>query len=95
MIFSTPDDNFIIKNISNSEMRFFITKLLAPYYSYLVHNPESRLVRLYGMYEFPEFNENVMLMEKTINVPEETWIFDIKGSTVSRQVNNKLSNTLS
>jgi len=90
--FFSNDRNFIVKTMTNKEMRFFCDQVATHYFNYLQENPESMLARIYGVYRVKSFGMqpvNIMLMEHSLKVEDPEMVqavFDLKGSNVNRLV---------
>ena len=89
--FFSHDRNFIIKTMTDDELHFFL-KILPDYELHLKENPDSIISRLYGVYTIRMekiATVHLMLMSNTLkfrNADKIERIFDLKGSTVSREV---------
>ena len=85
------DRKFIIKTMTDDELHFFL-KILPDYELHLKENPDSIISRLYGVYTIRMekiATVHLMLMSNTLkfrNADAIERIFDLKGSTVSREV---------
>ena len=98
--FFSHDRKFIIKTMTDGELAFFL-KILPDYELHLKENPESIISRMYGVYTIRMqkiATVHLMLMANTLmfkNSDNIERIFDLKGSTVSREVklNRKTKNT--
>jgi 1-phosphatidylinositol-4-phosphate 5-kinase len=93
--FFSHDRRFIIKTMTKSELTLFLT-ILPAYMAHLKTNPHSILAKIFGVFtiKLGWLNElHVMLMENTIfleNPNNLQHIFDLKGSTVNREVKGKI-----
>ena len=89
--FFSHDRRFIIKTMTDDELKLFL-KMLPDYELHLTENPDSVISRIYGVYtiKMKEIeNVHLMLMANTLmfrNADNIERIFDLKGSTVSREV---------
>ena len=89
--FFSHDRKFIIKTMTDEELKFFL-KILPDYELHLKENPDSIISRMYGVYTIRMekiATVNLMLMANTLrfkNANNIERVFDLKGSTVSREV---------
>lgn len=89
--FFSHDRRFIIKTMTSAELKLFL-KMLPDYELHLNENPQSIISRIYGVYTIRMqkiATVNLMLMANTLmfrNSSNIERIFDLKGSTVSREV---------
>ena len=90
--FFTHDKKFIIKTISQRELKTFVNSFLEEYYNFTVENNHTLLVRTYGVYTlcYGLSRVNVILMENVTPISPEKilWKFDLKGSLKGRQTKN-------
>lgn len=94
-LFFTADNKFIMKTIFWPEFQYFQSRFLTGYYLNLTQNPNSVLVRLYGLYSFVNpglgtANDlqfvvmgNIMPTDRKMEA-----LYDLKGSTYHRKVRN-------
>lgn len=93
--FFSSDKRFIIKTMSPEEKKFFKIKFAQPYFDHLRNNPTSLLARIYGIYTVKIDGicaVHLMLMAHTmqvVNPVKVERVFDLKGSTVDRNVKTK------
>jgi hypothetical protein len=69
--FFSYDRNFIVKTMTNKEMKFFCGEVANGYFNHLKENPESMLARIYGVYTVRSFGiqpVNIMLMAHTLKI---------------------------
>lgn len=85
-LFSTFDQKFILKTITKSERKIFVSTLLPAYLERLETTPKSKIVKIFGVFKISPLNQNVIVMENLIFCKEKCRIFDLKGSKVSRLV---------
>ena len=89
--FFSHDRQFIIKTMTDDELQFFL-KILPDYELHLKENPDSIISRMYGVYTIRMekiATVHLMLMSNTLkfrNGDAIERIFDLKGSTISREV---------
>jgi hypothetical protein len=86
-IFTTPNEKFVIKTIPGSERNILI-QILERYMQRIVNTPESRLVRIIGLFKILPQNIDFIIMENIIPFKEHAIIFDLKGSLSDRLVGN-------
>lgn len=91
----THDHRYVIKTVNEEEKRF-LCKIASSYYEYIKDNPDSLIVRLYGLYQVQLAWEqkyiSVIVMENIFHSLEHLKIhekYDLKGSTVKRQTQKK------
>ena len=94
--FFSYDNQIILKSLSNDDFKC-LTKMLKPYYEYMVKNDDSLITKIYGVYEFTFFNkkmkkqsiftQKVMVMRNLSAYPKTfiERIYDLKGSTFQRE----------
>jgi len=89
--FFSYDRKFIIKTMSNGELKIFL-KMLPEYEQHLTVNKQSLFSRIYGVYTIymnKVSSVNLILMANTLNFKSKDqvqFVFDLKGSTISRLV---------
>ena len=88
----TQDRRYIIKTVSAGEEKF-LRKFVRQYYRHMKDNPESLIVRFYGLYQVQLAWEqkyiSVVVMENIFYSIQQLKIhekYDLKGSTVGRRV---------
>ena len=88
----TQDRRYIIKTVSAGEEKV-LKNFAREYYRHMKNNPESLIVRLYGLYQVQLAWEqkyiSVIVMENIFYSPQHLRIhekYDLKGSTVGRRV---------
>lgn len=85
-IFLTHDQRFIIKTITKVERKLFLSKMVAGYLERIKDCPESKLVRILGVFKIQPMNQSLIIMENLLLNKEKCVIFDLKGSKVARLV---------
>lgn len=85
-IFSTYNQRLIIKTITKVERKQFILKMLPDYIERIKEFPESKLVRILGVFKVHPMKQNIVIMENLLINKNHCVIFDLKGSKVSRIV---------
>lgn len=88
----TQDRRYIIKTVSRGEEKV-LRNFAREYYRHMKNNPESLIVRFYGLYQVQLAWEqkyiSVVVMENIFYSPQHLKIhekYDLKGSTVGRRV---------
>ena len=88
----TLDHRYIIKTVSTEEEKF-LRKIARRYYNHIKDNPETLIVRLYGLYQvrlaWGQKYISVIVMENIFHSIDQLKIhekYDLKGSTVGRRV---------
>lgn len=89
MVMLTSDKKFVIKTISRKERSVFFRFLLEPYAKRILSCPESRLIRILGVFKLVTSKISFILMENTSGINENGLIFDLKGSSIDRFVNTQ------
>jgi len=84
-IFIDHSEKFVVKSISQKERKYFIKYMLKGYDNRVIHDKNSRLVRILGVYQFNRSKGNIILMENVIPNIHSAYLFDLKGSTHDRQ----------
>jgi hypothetical protein len=90
--FFSHDKKFVIKTMTNTEMTFFKTRFQRGYFSHFEKNPNSLISRIFGIYTVHMKGHakiHLMMLAHTLRIeqPERLLrIFDLKGSTVKREV---------
>eukprot|EP00027_Filamoeba_sp_ATCC50430_P004402 CAMPEP_0168550528 /NCGR_PEP_ID=MMETSP0413-20121227/5692_1 /TAXON_ID=136452 /ORGANISM="Filamoeba nolandi, Strain NC-AS-23-1" /LENGTH=524 /DNA_ID=CAMNT_0008581003 /DNA_START=524 /DNA_END=2098 /DNA_ORIENTATION=+ len=91
----SPDKNFIIKTIPESEA-IVLRKILPDYYHHLSANPGSYIIRLYGLHSLKIQNNVeifVVVMGNVFNTDKKIHErYDLKGSWVKRSVREHARN---
>ena len=85
------DGNFILKTISHMEF-IFLQKILKHYYEHLLNNPDSLLIRIFGLHKIKIFKSKtkvnkiyLIIMQNLLNTDLRLDIkYDIKGSFYGR-----------
>ena len=93
----THDRRYVIKTV-NAEEKKFLCKIAPSYYEFIKDNPDSLIVRLYGLYQVQLAWEqkyiSVIVMENIFYSAQCKKIherYDLKGSTVKRETGKKNS----
>lgn len=82
-IFITYNEKFVIKTITRNE-RYFLLNILPAYTKHIAKHPNSKLVRILGLFKVLNTKQSFIIMENIINHIENTIIFDLKGSLKNR-----------
>lgn len=96
--FFSHDKNFIIKTMTDSDMKTFM-KIFEEYFTHVSQNTKSLLARIYGVYtvQMEEISPvHLVLMGNTKKSNDKLLehVFDLKGSFINREVKGKnLKNT--
>lgn len=86
VLFSTADEKFVIKTISKAEKIVFHRELIRSYSKRIEENPNSKLVKILGMFKLMPLDQYFILMENIIPFSSQAYIFDLKGSSIGRYV---------
>lgn len=85
-IFATADERLVIKTITKEEKNLFCKILLRKYKERILSTPQSKLVRILGLYMLYPSEQYFIMMENIMPFSAEAFIFDLKGSSVGRYV---------
>lgn len=89
--FFSDDQNFIIKTMTNSDLATF-TRIFKDYSHHICRYPNSLLARIYGVFTIEKDDMvpvHLILMGNTMKTKYLKRVFDVKGSTVNREVKFK------
>lgn len=80
----------MLKTIRWTEFNYLLPDVLAGYYQNLLNNPDSVIVKIYGLigHKYNFCPENCLIITENI-LPKSirmTEVHDLKGSTINRQV---------
>lgn len=81
----SSNQKIVIKTIT-AEERISFLKFLPKYSKRVVEHPESKLVRIIGLFQVLPHNQDFIIMENVIPNKDSCIIYDLKGSTVDRHV---------
>lgn len=84
-LFETSDRKFILKIINSSEKNCLLD-MVENYCRRLYECPQSKLVRIFGLYTLNKEKINFIIMENVTPNRESMVVFDIKGSKLNRKV---------
>ena len=98
ILYST-DRKFILKEITNKEIKILLGEFLKDYHCYLDDFNESVLVRILGVYSFTvDHNQSfsMILMKSIFESDNIQAVYDLKGSKLHRQTlsNGEFSNII-
>ena len=87
---STDDNRYMVKTLRSDEFELIRHTFLNKYVQYITHNPNSLLVRIYGMYNIilPQGDEILIIVMRNVIGPFQDNIiakYDLKGSTANRK----------
>lgn len=83
--YTSSNEKIVIKTINWQECSSFL-KFLPAYCKRVVQHPESKLIRILGMFRILPHKQDFIIMENAIVKRETCLIYDLKGSTVDRYV---------
>ncbi|OMJ77526.1 hypothetical protein SteCoe_22855 [Stentor coeruleus] len=83
--YMSANQKIVIKTIT-AEERISFMKFLPKYSKRIVEHPESKLVRILGLFQAQPHNQDFIIMENVIPNKNSCLIYDLKGSTVDRHV---------
>lgn len=84
-IFCTHDENIIIKTITREE-KYLLLDILPAYNKRIMKHPESKIVRILGLYKIRTSKHCFIVMENVLRKKNKAVIFDLKGSLDNRYV---------
>lgn len=95
--FFSHDHKFIIKTMTDSELKLFLSRLPA-FVQHFNTNKNSLLAKIMGVFtvETPNLKVHIMLMENTLQLEDPKAlqnIFDLKGSLVDRSVKGEIKSS--
>ena len=96
--FFTYDRKFIIKTMSDAELKNF-RHMFKDYYEHLLRNPNSLLARIYGIFTVDMEDHvpvHLILMGNSMKIDNSKHIeniFDLKGSLNGRLTKGEIQNT--
>ena len=83
--YSSTNEKIVIKTITCDDRSNFL-KFLPAYSRRVFENPESKLVRILGLFKVLPHKQDFIIMENAIPYKKNCVLFDLKGSTVDRHV---------
>lgn len=86
MIIFTSDKKFVIKTISKEEKNILFRFLLESYYKRILNCPNSKLIRILGIFKILPSKITFIVMENSNPFNKPFLIFDLKGSSIDRLV---------
>mmetsp|Transcript_29894 Transcript_29894/g.45707 ORF Transcript_29894/g.45707 Transcript_29894/m.45707 type:complete len:191 (+) Transcript_29894:1507-2079(+) len=96
--FFSSDKRFILKTMNETEVNHML-RVLGRYHTYMEENRSSFIAKMFGMYtvRIAKFEPiHVMVMQNTMPNIENTelnYVFDMKGSSINREVLKKKKNS--
>ena len=85
-IFSVHNQRIILKTITKTDRKLFLSKMLEKYVKRIKDSPDSKLVRILGVFKIKPMNQSLIIMENLLINKNKCTIFDLKGSKVARLV---------
>ena len=87
---STDDNRYMVKTLRSDEFELIRHTFLNKFVQYITHNPDSLLVRIYGMYNIilSQGDEMLVIVMRNVIGPFQDNIiakYDLKGSTLNRK----------
>jgi 1-phosphatidylinositol-4-phosphate 5-kinase len=87
---STDDNRYMVKTLRSDEFELIRHTFLNKFVQYITHNPDSLLVRIYGMYNIilSQGHEMLVIVMRNVIGPFQDNIiakYDLKGSTLNRK----------
>jgi hypothetical protein len=83
--YTSTNEKIVIKTIDNHECLSFL-KFLPKYSRRVFNHPESKLVRIFGLFRILPHMQDFIIMENALIKRNDCLIYDLKGSTVDRYV---------
>ena len=84
-LFVTDNKKFVIKIITNEE-KTVLLGIFRKYFDRVINNPDSKLVRIFGLFTILPEKVHLIVMGNLIPYRENRVIFDLKGSFLNRKV---------
>ena len=91
LLFTSADDNYILKTVSDKEARF-LQQLLPGYWMNIHQNDKTLLPKFFGLYAYQSIRFVVMNNVLPSNIKYE-FKFDLKGSTYNRTATDTIGAT--
>ena len=88
-LFNTYDEKFFIKTVNRTE-RYLLLDILPAYCKHLTKHSGSKIVRILGLFKLTSTKESFIIMENIIRRSDKLKIYDLKGSTDNRYVDELL-----
>lgn len=76
--FATSDNKFVVKLLEKSEVKRTL-RVLKDYFERVTTNPDSKLLRMIGLFQVFPMKKYVLLMENFVNPSETSKIYEITG----------------
>ncbi|OMJ85907.1 hypothetical protein SteCoe_12682 [Stentor coeruleus] len=83
--YTSVNQKIVIKTITEEEKTVFM-KFLPNYSKRVIKYPESKLVRILGLFQILPYKQDFIIMENVIPYKDTCLIYDLKGSVVDRHV---------
>ena len=83
--YTSANEKIVIKTITGEECKSFL-RFLPAYSKRVTKHPESKLIRILGLFRILPHKQDFIIMENAIVQPKTCLIYDLKGSTVDRYV---------
>jgi hypothetical protein len=85
LLFCTSDKKLIIKMITQYEA-LVLENILAEYSNWILNNKNSKIVKIFGLFEINPGEIYCIIMENLIIDRDSMTVFDLKGSLANRKV---------
>ena len=82
-LFITSNKKIVIKIIEKEEKKNLLC-ILPSYFKKMFSNPQSKIVKIFGLFQILPEKINIIIMENLLNNRNDLIIFDLKGSMVNR-----------
>ena len=86
-IFHTKNEKLVIKTVTQVE-KYLLLDILHAYHDRVTKHPESKIVRILGLYKVRYNKHSFIVMENIITNKTKALVFDLKGSLDNRFVEN-------
>lgn len=83
--YTSSNEKIVIKTINCQECASFL-RFLPAYSKRVINHPESKLIRILGLFRILPHKQDFIIMENAIVKRNDCYIYDLKGSTVDRYV---------
>jgi hypothetical protein len=83
--YTSANEKIVIKTINSQECQSFL-KFLPAYSRRVSNHPESKLIRILGLFRILPHKQDFIIMENAIVERHDCLVYDLKGSTVDRYV---------
>lgn len=89
-VYFTNDQNYVIKTISRQEKGILLNEMLDSYSNRVFDFPESKLVRILGVFKLSFNGIYFILMENTAPGLQNCQIYDLRGARIDRILSNEV-----